>query len=280
MNDLTLPQSSDLSPRSLDEAMRLADVLANSTFVPKDCQGKPGNILVAIQWGMEIGLKPMQAMQNIAVINGRPSIWGDAALALVLASPVCDDVVEFYEGTGDDYCAVCIAKRKGKTDKTNKFSIKDAKAAGLSGKQGPWTQYRDRMLKMRARAFSLRDQFTDVLKGIAITEEVMDYSTIEKDITPGKQAPAQIAQQAAATTRPERTERHVEIIARLEKISVELGFEPFKEEWSKLPRDDRAAIGLGERDRIALLAGTAPDPQPAVEDPADDAQRQPGADDE
>lgn len=279
MNDLTLPQSSDLSPRSLDEAMRLADVLANSTFVPKDCQGKPGNILVAIQWGMEIGLKPMQAMQNIAVINGRPSIWGDAALALVLASPVCEDVVEYYEGTGDDYCAVCIAKRKGKTDKVNKFSIKDAKAAGLSGKQGPWTQYRDRMLKMRARAFSLRDQFTDVLKGIAITEEVMDYSTIEKDITPGKQAPAQIAQQAADKTRPERTERHVEIIANLEKISTELGFEPFKEEWSKLPRDDRAAIGLGERDRIAALAGTQA--QPALEaPPADDAQRQPGADDE
>lgn len=280
MNELTIPQSSDLSPRSLDEAMRLADVLANSTFVPKDCQGKPGNILVAIQWGMEIGLKPMQAMQNIAVINGRPSIWGDAALALVLASPVCEDVVEYYEGAGDDYGAVCIAKRKGKTDKINKFSIKDAKAAGLSGKQGPWTQYRDRMLKMRARAFSLRDQFTDVLKGIAITEEVMDYSTIEKDITPGKQAPAQIAQRAAEGTRPERTQHHLDTIAKLEKISTELGFDPFKEEWSKLPKEDRAAIGLNERDRIALLAGAATEPQPALEAPADDAQRQPGADDE
>ena len=168
------PKAFDLSPQNFEQALAFAGYLADSSMVPKDFIGKPGNCLVAIQWGMELGMKPLQCMQNIAVINGRPSLWGDAVLALVLASPQCTDVVESYEGSGDTYAAVCIAKRHGRADKVVRFSVADAKAAGLLNKQGPWAQYRDRMLKMRARAFALRDQFADVLKGMAVAEEAMD----------------------------------------------------------------------------------------------------------
>ena len=168
------PKSFDLSPQTFEQALTFAGYLAESNLVPKDFIGKPGNCLVAIQWGMELGLKPLQCMQNIAVINGRPSLWGDAVLALVLASPSCKDVIERYEGTGEHLTAVCIAQRHGRADKEARFSVADAKAAGLLGKQGPWQQYRDRMLKMRARAFALRDQFADVLKGMEIAEEAMD----------------------------------------------------------------------------------------------------------
>lgn len=65
-----------LTPQSLDEALRFADMLSKSSIVPKDYQGNPGNVIVAIQWGAELGLAPLQAMQSVAVINGRPSIWG------------------------------------------------------------------------------------------------------------------------------------------------------------------------------------------------------------
>ncbi|MFM9922720.1 hypothetical protein VLK31_07000 [Variovorax sp. H27-G14] len=164
----------DLSPQTFEQALTFANYMADSDMVPKDFKGKPGNCLIAMQWGFEVGLKPLQALQGIAVINGRPSIWGDALLSLVLSSPVCKDVVERYEGTGDDFRAVCIAQRHGRTDKVAEFSLKDAKAAGLLGKQGPWTQYRDRMLKQRARAFALRDQFADVIKGLAVAEEAGD----------------------------------------------------------------------------------------------------------
>lgn len=268
MNDLV-----DLSPKSLDEAMKLADILADSSIVPKDFIGKPGNVLVAIQWGMELGLKPMQAMQNIAVINGRPSLWGDAVLALVLASPLCEYIDE-WEENGTAFCKV---KRRGKPEDIQRFGDEEAKKAGLLGKQGPWTQYPQRMKKMRARSFAIRDNFADVLKGIAIAEEISDYPT-EKDITPAKQTPAQIAQSAADNSRPERTEHHMKIIAALETVAKELGFEPFKEEWSKLPKEDRAAIGLNERNRIAELAN-AQTVQP-VDDAPIDGDRQPGADDE
>ena len=160
----------DLSPTTFAEALTLSDYLADSSMVPKDFQGKAGNVLVAIQWGMEIGLKPLQAMQNIAVINGRPSLWGDAVIALARNSPVCEYIIETQTATE----ATCRVKRRGEPEQERTFSMADAKLAGLAGKQGPWTQYPKRMMQMRARAFAIRDVFPDVLKGLPVAEEVMD----------------------------------------------------------------------------------------------------------
>ena len=63
-----------LQPQTMDEAMKFSEVISKSGLVPKEYQGKPANCLVAIQWGMELGLAPLQALQNIAVINGKPSL--------------------------------------------------------------------------------------------------------------------------------------------------------------------------------------------------------------
>lgn len=271
------PAAFDLSPRSLDEALKFAEYLADSDLVPKDFKGKPGNVLVAMQWGAELGLKPMQSLQNIAVINGRPALWGDAVLALVLASPACEYIHEWEENG----IAHCKAKRRGKPEDIQTFGDEDAKKAGLIGKQGPWSQYPKRMKKMRARSFTLRDNFADVLKGIPIAEEVMDIEPVERDITP-RATPAQIAHNAADSSRPARTERHDEIVKKLEDVARNLGFEPFKEEWSKLSRDDRAAIGLNERNRIGAIASAPVAQQQTDGAPQDDGagQREPGVDDE
>lgn len=163
-------------PTNFEEAYRIAKVLAASDLVPKDYKGKPENCLVAMQWGADIGMPGLQALQNIAVINGRPSIWGDAAKALALSHPSCEDIEEYLEGEGDDTVAVCIAKRKGKKPSEQRFSVADAKKAGLWGKQGPWTNYPKRMLQMRARGFSLRDAFPDALRGLVLAEEAQDYT--------------------------------------------------------------------------------------------------------
>ena len=178
-NVSTLPQkhSFSLTPQTLDEAMQFANMMSKSNIVPKDYQGNPGNVLVAVQWGMELGLQPLQAMQNIAVINGRPSIWGDAMLALVRGSGLLEAIKEDISETG----AVCTIKRRGEDAVSREFTIEDANRAGLSGKQGPWQQYPKRMMQMRARAFALRDVFPDVLRGINIAEEARDMPT-EKDM--------------------------------------------------------------------------------------------------
>ncbi|ANC03990.1 hypothetical protein AB688_18485 [Pseudomonas putida] len=173
MSDLAIKPTFSLAPQNIDEALKFADFLAASDIVPKDFQRKPANILVAVQWGMELGLQPMQAMQSIAVINGRPALWGDAVIALVRSSPLCEYVVE----TDDGETATCRVKRRGEEEQVRTFSMTDAKAAGLAGKQGPWSQYPKRMRQMRARAFALRDLFPDVLRGMAVAEEVQDIPT-------------------------------------------------------------------------------------------------------
>ena len=173
-----------LTPSSLKEAMEYAQIIANSTIVPKNYQGKPGDILVAVQMGAELGLKPIQALQNIAVINGRPSVYGDALLALVQAHPSFEDVKEAFDEKTNT--ATCMVKRKNQDEYTVSFSSEDAKKAGLWGKAGPWSQYPKRMLQMRARSFALRDKFADALSGLIMAEEAQDYSTIS-DFTPKTQ---------------------------------------------------------------------------------------------
>ena len=170
---VTLHKTS-LEPTTLQEAMRFSDILASSTMVPRDFQGKPGNVLVAIQWGREVGLGPLQALQNIAVINGRPSIWGDAALALVRGHPDCASVQEGAEGEGDARHGWCEVTRRGEQPQRRTFAVSDAKRAGLWGKSGPWTQYPDRMLQLRARGFAIRDVFPDALRGVLTREEAED----------------------------------------------------------------------------------------------------------
>jgi hypothetical protein len=162
----------DLSPQNFEQALTFSNYLADSDLVPKDFKGKPGNCLIAMQWGAELGLKPLQSLQNLAVINGRPALWGDAVIALVLASSVCEYVTEDDDG----HTATCRVKRKGAPEQVRTFSMEDAQRAGLTGKQGPWSQYPKRMRQMRARAFALRDVFPDVLRGMPVAEELQDMS--------------------------------------------------------------------------------------------------------
>jgi hypothetical protein len=160
-----------LAPRSFEEAVRFAELVAVSSFAPAAFKGKPGDILIAVQMGAEVGLHPLQAIQNIAVINGKPCMYGDALLGCVQASGLLESINE----TGDEKHAVCTVKRKGDPNpKSSEFTMEDAKRAGLVGKQGPWQTYPKRMLQMRARGFALRDGFADVLKGLITREEAED----------------------------------------------------------------------------------------------------------
>ena len=93
------PQALDLSPKTFDEAWRFCEIVTNSGLAPKGFEKKPNDAFIAIQWGAEVGLKPLQALQNIAVINGRPSLWGDAVIAIVRSSPLCEYVKESDDGT-------------------------------------------------------------------------------------------------------------------------------------------------------------------------------------
>ena len=175
-------------PKSVDDAFRLAKMIKVSGMAPKDMDSAE-KIAAAILQGMEVGMPPMTALQSIAVINGRPTIWGDGLVGLVRGSGECEYVKEWIDGEGDERVAHCETKRKHELEPvTRTFSIANAKAANLWSKSGPWKQYPERMLQMRARAFCLRDAYADILRGMQVREEVEDYQGPDnaKDITPEK----------------------------------------------------------------------------------------------
>lgn len=169
-----------LMPRTIDELWRMSEWFSRSGMMPKGMD-RPEQVAVAVQMGLEVGLAPMQAVQNIAVINGRPSLWGDAAMALVRSSGLCEwieesPVVDEKKAT-IGFC--CRSKRRGEKNICERtFTLSDAKTAGLVGKGGPWSQYPARMLQMRARSWVLRDLYPDVLRGLSVREEAEDSTVI------------------------------------------------------------------------------------------------------
>ena len=256
-NVLALQKPSfSLTPSSLAEAMEFAGMMSKASIVPKDYQNNPGNILVAIQWGMEIGLQPLQSMQSIAVINGRPSIWGDAMLALVRSSGLLEAINEDVTESK----AVCTIKRRGEQEVVREFSMQDAKQAGLTGKQGPWAQYPKRMLQMRARAFALRDVFPDVLRGVHVAEEAQDMS--ERDMgsadVVGEVPPASrtSALKAKLLSKQEPAALDV-VLAQIAASTGKEGLAKAKDLAGKLSEEDRATAADAYKARVAELKRAA-----------------------
>ncbi|QNQ39374.1 hypothetical protein [Brucella intermedia] len=174
---------SAIVPQDFDGAWRIASAVCKAGMAPKGLE-TPEKAMVAIMHGMEVGLTPMAALQSIAVINSRATLWGDGALGVVQASGKMESFKEWFEGAGDSRKALCLVKRKGDPEaKLGEFSVADARKASLWGKSGPWSQYSDRMLKMRARAFALRDGFSDVLRGLGIAEEVQDIPAQQEAVS-------------------------------------------------------------------------------------------------
>ena len=175
-------------------------MIVTSNLCPKQYVGKPKDAIIAILAGRQVGWGPIQSLQHIAVINGRPSMYGDGPTGLAAASGKVEYIKEWFEQAGkpvdepnytslrdypDNLAACWQAKRKDNSEPTKivRFSVADAKVAGLWGKTGPWTQYPKRMLTCRARAWGLRDTFSDALQGISQAEEWADM-TPAKTIDP------------------------------------------------------------------------------------------------
>lgn len=172
-------------PANLDEMYRMASALSRSGMVPKHFD-TPEKIMACMQYCYENGMKPTTSMQWMYVINGRVAVWGDAVAAKVHASGLVeyDELTFEHDGT-DDMVAVYTIKRKDRPNPhVSRFSVQDAKDAGLWGKAGPWKQYKKRMLGFRAKHFGWRDHCPDVLMGMRIAEEVMDYPDVQPDPTP------------------------------------------------------------------------------------------------
>ncbi len=176
-------------PKDITETIALAKIMSESTLVPKEFHKNVANCTLAIGLGGELGLSAFQAVQCIMVVNGRPTLWGDAMPGLIRASGKMEYLDETYEEKTKT--AICRVKRVGEPEIVRMFSEADAATAGLTKKDGPWQNYRKRMLQMRARSWALRDGFADVLKGLQMFEEVRDYD-VETTVVPNESAPKEL----------------------------------------------------------------------------------------
>jgi hypothetical protein len=176
-----------LIPTDFESCYRMAKIMSASGLMPKQIN-TPEAVFVAMQMGAEIGLSPMASVQNIAVINGKPGIYGDAALAVVRASGLLEEFKEWSEGERKTpaWIFFCRLKRKGFEAVTGSFSWSQACDAGLDRPHpdSPWRKWTDRMMQFKARNFPMRDQFADILKGIRTSEENHDAIDAEYTIGP------------------------------------------------------------------------------------------------
>ena len=171
----------------LEACRALGQIYAKTAMVPKQYQGHPEDAAVAIQWGAEIGLAPLQALQNVAVVNGNATLWGDALVALAKGSGVCEYLTTQWDE--QTKTAIVTTKRKGEPEESRSYSLADAQMAGLASRD-TYKKFPKRMISHRARSHLLRDVYADILKGFNVREVVEEddaagiYSKPEKDITP------------------------------------------------------------------------------------------------
>ena len=172
-------------PQSVDEAWRMSQFFAEGGLTPKGLD-TPAKCFTVICAGAEVGFGPFQSLQAFAMINGRLAMWGDAVPALLWSHGF--KVKEWVENESDAYpdnmtCHCEVTRPDGEVIH-RKFSIGQAKRAKLWGKKGrdgqdtPWITFPDRMLQMRARGFAARDGAPDVMRGIAIREEMEDVEVV------------------------------------------------------------------------------------------------------
>lgn len=177
-----------ITPRSIEEAERLASTLARAHTLPEALRQKPADILATILTGAELGLAPMQAVRGIQIIKGRPTLSADTMGALVKRrSDVCEYLV-LKESTAER--AVYVTKRRGDPDATTMtYTIQDAQRAGLVGGDN-WRRYPQAMLRARCLSAICRAVYPDLCLGLYDPDEMSEPTdapapaAVEKDVTP------------------------------------------------------------------------------------------------
>lgn len=267
---LALPMA--FRPENLDQAITLAKKLADSHLLPKALQKQPEDVLVTLMAGHEFGLSPMQSIQAIDVIDGRPTMRAEMIVALVMKDPLCDYFI-VVEST--DKRAVYETKRKGNEPKKMEWTWEMAQRAGLVSKQN-WAKYPDAMLRARCSSALARAVYPDVTRGLYASEEIRDE--VELNPTPIPAAPAAPGAKAktpeVVSTKPKaQAAKPAPAKPKPEEAQVEKPAEPAKVEPVKCPKCGADATIDGGGDILCAKCKDAfqvPKAQPESQPPAEE----------
>jgi hypothetical protein len=162
----------------LDGMFRAAQCYLQSGFAPSHFK-TPQQLIICWARGAELGLKPLQAIDGMTVINNRIGIMGDLALAMVRSTGELAKYEKLWTGEGDALTCKVTLQRKGREAHEYTFSVAEAKHAQIYERSATWKGYPKRMTYYRALGFGLRDEFSDVLKGLYTSEELEDLAHFE-----------------------------------------------------------------------------------------------------
>ena len=186
----TRPGSIYAGMEAFDNAQRIAKSLASSTLVPQQFQGQQGyaNCLVALEIAGRMNLSPLQVMQNLHIIHGRPSWSSQFIIALINGCGRFEPLQYRVTGKGDDLACQCVAKEISSEAELEgpTVTMAMAKAEGWATKSGSkWRTMPDLMIRYRAAAMWGRLYIPDLLVGISYSqEEVMDIEPITVEDAP------------------------------------------------------------------------------------------------
>jgi hypothetical protein len=205
MTEAIIQHANPFEPRSLEEALRLSDTLSKSGLVPAALRGKPADILVVLMTGRELGIGPMQAMQDINVIQGKPVYSADLMVANCKRRR---DVCEYFSMVeSTDTFAIYKTKRVGASEVVLKYTLDDARQEGLLGRDS-WIKRPKVMLRRRCAAQLARDEHPDLVRGYD-PDEAQDFAAAPNPPPPSlprePQAPA-AQQEVDVPTEPVRDE--------------------------------------------------------------------------
>jgi hypothetical protein len=277
-NEITKTKGADIQtngtrgirPKSLNEVWRMAGMMVDGGIAPKGMTIQGASAVM--MFGMELGLSPIQSLRDICFINGRPTAYGDAVSGLVNNSGLLEDAPEVtysgQPGTEARTCEVKIRRRGRKTPFCGRFSMADAKRAGLIGKDN-WKAYPDRMLYWRAYSYAARDGFSDVLKGLTPREVAIDLAAEDYKVIDSKPVPTppDAKAQPAAIEEPSPFDRGLEAeLAAAETIPTPdpaadlLPGDAETAGAASIPEPEPAAPPRNGAPRQATLPGTGPAP--------------------
>lgn len=152
-----------LVPTTLNETMEFVKILADSELIPVHLKKKPSDIFVIIAKGMELGIKPMHALAELFVVNGKPGCSAALKRALCMRSPLCD-YFQLIEST-DKKCTY-ETKRKGNREPSRlTLTWEDAVRAGLAISD-TYKKYPQAMLRAWTSRGLADAEFPDVVQGL------------------------------------------------------------------------------------------------------------------
>ena len=159
-------------------AGQMAQALSQSTIVPKDYQGNQANAMVAIEIANRLQTSPLMVMQNLYVIQGRPSWSAQFLIASVNGSGKYDMELQYDEKKDKDgkpFSCQCWTTKDGRKVSGPVIDMEMAKAEGWYGKAGSkWKTMPQIMLRYRAASFFARMNCPELTLGFYTKEEVID----------------------------------------------------------------------------------------------------------